>query len=352
MRTNLRPIDRNDFPAIEQMFFNIFRPRRGTPDPEFIKYFERLYFSGPTGGGGGLASNDGETIGSAIAFMPLTYVVHDREVTARLACAFMSKSPQSKAAARVVLSLRARGQDLLFTDSASPVSAGHWKAGGGVVLPVHSLDFQCVFRPMSYAMWRVGVPKFFDGLWNTVDSLVSRRRARNQKIEAPADREIDLESYAALAPKMIAHFSVRPKWDRAEIEWLLTMAKDNRTLGPLRFFSVDGADGNPIGCYAYFSDARGMVRVLDMLALPGKEPAVARAMYRRLAAEGTIEARGSAHPHLLTALSPLSGMRFRHRAFTCVATRHQDILDAVARNDIYIGGLAGESWSRLMTDFY
>jgi hypothetical protein len=45
-------------------------------------------------------------------------------------------------------------------------------------------------------------------------------------------------------------------------------------------------------------------------------------------------------------------MRFRHRAFTCVATRHQDIRDAIARNDIYIGGLAGESWSRLMTDFH
>lgn len=341
-----------DFPAIEAMFFSIFRPGRKQPDPAFIGYFERLFFTDPEGGpgGGGLVSQDGAEVVSAIAFMPITYIVQDRELTARLACAFMSSAPQSKAAARVVLSLRARGQDMLFTDSASPISAGHWSAGGGVVIPVSSLDWQCRFRPLSYAARRIGLPAALDRLWGGLDRLVSRRRRATPTAAIPADAEIDLAHYAGLAPEMIGHFAVRPKWERAEMEWQLRMAMDNRDLGRLRFFAVGGEQ--TLGCYAYFSGSRGAVRVLDVLARPGKEAAVVGALYKRLEAEGTTEARGAAHPHLLTALSPLPGMRFRHRAFTCVATRHQDIRDAIAHNDIYIGGLAGESWSRLMTDFF
>jgi hypothetical protein len=338
-----------DLPAIEQMFFSVFRPHRKAPDPAFREYFHRLFFTGPLGGqGGGLVSQDGAEVGSAIALMPITYVAYDRELTARLACAFMSRAPHSKAAARVVLSLRARGQEMLFTDSAATSAVGHWTAGGSVVIPINSLDWQCVFRPVANAARRIGLPRVVDGLWAVPDQVASRRHKHTPAV-TPSDFEISLSAYAARAPEMIAHFSVRPKWERTEMEWHLKMASENRPLGNLRFFSVGGEKAT--GCYAYFTNDRGVVRVLDVLALPGREVEVVQAMYDRLEAEGVIEARGSVHPHLLAALSPLPGMRFRHRAFTCVATRHQDIRDAIARHDIYIGGLAGESWSRLMTDF-
>lgn len=346
----LRYMTESDFPAVEEMFFKVFRPGRRTPDPRFRDYFHRLFQTGPIAEAGGvLVSQDGEEIGSAIALMPITYTAFDRELTARLACAFMSRAPQSKAAARVVLSLRARGQDMLFTDSAATTAVGHWTAGGSVVIPINSLDWQCVFRPVAYAAQRSRVPAWLDGAWKLIDNAIARHR-KQEIIAGPEDFEISLSAYAARAPEMIAHFSVRPKWERTEMEWHLTMATENQRLGKLRFFSVGGEKAS--GCYAYYSGRRGVVRVLDVLALPGKEAEVVRALYRRLAAEGTVEARGSAHPHLLAALSPLPGMRFRHRAFTCVATRHQDIRDAIARHDIYIGGLAGESWSRLMTDFF
>ena len=339
-----------DFPAIEEMFFKIFRPKRKAVDPAFVEYFERLFFTGPASEfGGGLVSQDGDSVGSAIALMPITYIAYDRELTARLACAFMSTAPQSKAAARIVLSLRARGQDMLFTDSAATSAVGHWTGGGSVVVPVNSLDWQCTFRPVAAAARRIGAPKAMDLFWVPADRVLSRRRT-HAPVSATADHEISLSAYAARAPEMIAHFSVRPKWERVEMEWQLKMASENRPLGALRFFAVGGE--NAIGLYAYFTNDRGIVRVLDILARPGKEAEVVRSLYSRLEGEGVVEARGSVHPHLLAALSPLPGMRFRHRAFTCVATRHQDIRDAIARNDIYIGGLAGESWSRLMTDFF
>src|SRR5690606_26321566 len=104
-----------------------------------------------------------------IALMPITYIVHDRELTARLACAFMSRAPHSKAAARIVLSLRARGQDMVFTDSAATPAVGHWTSGGGVVLPVNSLDWQCTFRPVAAAARKVAESALLDPLWRPLD---------------------------------------------------------------------------------------------------------------------------------------------------------------------------------------
>jgi hypothetical protein len=42
---------------------------------------------------------------------------------------------------------------------------------------------------------------------------------------------------------------------------------------------------------------------------------------------------------------------YRHKAFVCFLSRFPDLVEAAQRGDIYLGGLAGESWSRLMTDF-
>ena len=42
---------------------------------------------------------------------------------------------------------------------------------------------------------------------------------------------------------------------------------------------------------------------------------------------------------------------FRHRAFAMALTRVAEVNDAVMRGDIYVGGLAGEDWSRLMHNF-
>jgi hypothetical protein len=54
---------------------------------------------------------------------------------------------------------------------------------------------------------------------------------------------------------------------------------------------------------------------------------------------------------MMNALGRQSFLRLRHRGYFCVATRHDEINQAVLENDIYIGGLASEDWSRLLTDF-
>ncbi len=92
--------------------------------------------------------------------------------------------------------------------------------------------------------------------------------------------------------------------------------------------------------------------MLNVLSLPGREPAVLDAMFRHLDETGHVEARGRAQFALMAGLSLQRWLAFRHRAFTVVLTRVPEINDAVARGDVYVGGLAGEDWSRLLGDFH
>lgn len=345
---------RADLPQIERMFLANFRPGRPRHD-DFSAYFERLFFESPFGAtDSGLVSigADGAVVG-AVGFLPMRFSAHGRAFTARMACAFIGDERQPRAAARIAMALRARGQDMVFSDSASPASADFCTAAGGVVLPVQGLDWHCRFRPLAAGWRRIrGAPKILDGAMRGLDAMLSKLRSHRQRRLVLSVTEIEASDFADLVPAMLAHFAVRPDWSRDELLWLLAMASENRTLGRLRFFALIDAHGATLGCYAAYFDERRRVRVLDVLTLPRHEADVVDALCATLDATGMVEVIGAAHPHLLPSLSLQRGLYFRHRAFTCLSTRHDDIREAIARNDIYLGGLAGESWSRLMTDFF
>lgn len=350
-KRHLRPITEADLPQVERLFFDVFRNGKGDRTG-FADYFRRLFLDGPHAGGGLASDGEGDTIAAVIAFVPMRYKIYDETVTAKLSCAFMADTRFPKAAARVVMSLRARSQDLLFTDSGSHAGVGHWLAGGGAGLPVQSLDWRCRFLPVTAAAQKLRLPGILDGAAKAIDRLAARLRPRPQPTASLSSHEITAQDFADLVPTMLEQFPVRPDWSREELLWLLGFAAENRTLGELRFFAFSDASGKPAGCLAGYFDRRGRVRVLDLLTLPGKEAGVVASALAFLQARGTVEASGVAQPHLLFSLSPHRGVSYRHRSFSCVATRFDAVKTAITHNEIYMGGLAGEGWSRLMTDFY
>jgi hypothetical protein len=58
-----------------------------------------------------------------------------------------------------------------------------------------------------------------------------------------------------------------------------------------------------------------------------------------------------AQPFLMAALGQVRGMGFVPRGAYCISTRHAEIVTAVQSGDAYLGGLFGEDWSRLLSDF-
>lgn len=342
---------RDDLPQVEALFFDIFRGGSGNR-AGFSDYFSQLFLEGRFAGGGLVSDGASGQIGAAIAFVPMRYRIYDDVVTAKLTCAFMADKRYPKAAARVVMSLRARYQDLLFTDTGSHEGAGHCLAGGGAALPVQSLDWRCRFKPVSALVRRLKLPAIVDGIAGLADEGIKALRPRATPQKFLEMTEIGRDQFAQLVPSLIARFPVRPDWTQDELLHLLAFAEQNGRLGTLRYFGFIDRTGEYVGCLAAYFGPRKSVRVLDLLAFAGKEAPVAATMLAELGAWGTVEASGGLQPHMVGALSPHRGVTFRHRSFTCVATRFGSVKTAIERNEIYMGGLAGEGWSRLMTDFF
>jgi hypothetical protein len=144
---------------------------------------------------------------------------------------------------------------------------------------------------------------------------------------------------------------VRPLWSEDELSWLVSLAAQNTRLGAFTIRAVEDQAGAVIGCFVYYAAPGRTAHVLNILSLPGQEITVLDAMFRHLDRAGHLEARGRAQPALMQGLSLQHWLVFRNKAFAVALTRSPDVNDAVTRGDVYVGGLAGEDWSRLMTDF-
>jgi hypothetical protein len=132
---------------------------------------------------------------------------------------------------------------------------------------------------------------------------------------------------------------------------LVQAASLNRSLGALQCRIVRSEDGRTIGAFLFFGRANRTANVLNVLCEEGRELDVTVAMFASLDKDGYAVAAGMGQPFLMNAISRQRWLSFRHRGYFCMVTRHADVKGAALSNDIYIGGLASESWSRLLTDF-
>lgn len=359
----VRAMERSDLPAIADLFTRTFRKNNHATDSQLAGYLETVFFSSPlyTPDVGSLVHlNETSAIDSAILAMPVEFIVHGRPVTARVLCAFMAEGKSGAAgAARLARMLRAARQDFCFTDNASPVSADHWVAGGGLVLPVQSLEWHRTFRPAAAAldMARRRVKLLaklpLQGLARIADRFV--RRSRTSFAAAPQDgvtsTPISLPQLMEQAQLMMERFSVHPVFSKPEFDWLVAAAKLNTALGELQCRSIADAQGKTIGCYLYFgADGRNAV-VMNVFCHERQEALVVAQIFADLDNLGYASAQGMAQPFLTQAVLRQRHLVHKHTGYFCLVTRHADLKEAAIGDGFYAGGLASESWSRLLHDF-
>lgn len=227
------------------------------------------------------------------------------------------------------------------------------------MLPIQSLEWHRAFKPLTAAAIAYGraVPVLRSRAvlapLSWLDQAMRRRRPSIKPAAVPECRTIPAtpDAFFACAAPMLFRFPVRPVWDREEFDWLVGIASQNRHLGELHVRIVLDCGGQPIGAFLYFGRKGREATVLNLLCAAGREFDVVGQMLSSLDAEGYACASGIAQPFMMNAISRQRWLSFKHRGYFCLVTRHADIKEAALRNDIYIGGLASESWSRLLTDF-
>lgn len=359
----VRPMSRDDIPAVARLFSKIFRNRSGEVASGLEDYLETVFFGSPHyRPEHGSVVHDGANgqIDSTILAVPMEFSVHGRPLVARLLCAFMADGKEGAAgAARLARQMRAHRQDFCFSDNASPVSADHWVAGGGIVLPIQSLEWRRVFQPLTAGAIRAGrrmawlrSPGLL-GLSRWLDGALVRRRGAFAPAPVTGCRVVPAspEEFVDCARPMIERFPIRPVWAKQEFDWLVRIAVMNRSLGDMQCRIVLDESGQGIGAFLFFGRKGHAATVLNIVCTAGRAFDVVGQMFASLDAEGYASASGPAQPFLMNAISRQRWLSFKHRGYFCMVTRHAELKDAALRNDIYIGGLASESWSRLLTDF-
>jgi hypothetical protein len=352
-----------DVPAVGRLFNKIFRKRDGEAGDDLRRYLQTIFFDSPhySADKGSVVYEDGAgEICSTILSVPMEFAVNGRPIVGRLLCAFMADGKAgATGAACLARTMRASRQDFCFSDNASPVSADHWVAGGGHVLPIQSLEWRRSFRP--FKAWALTIGRHFRLARSSLlsaplalaDRILRKRRAKAKPAPAAgcSTRAIEPAAFAAIAEPMLERFAIRPIWSQHAFEWLVAVAAANASLGELLCREVVGDGGRVIGAYLYFGKAGEQATVLNMVCENGREFDVTAQMFHALDAEGYAFAVGSAQPFLMNAVSRQRWLSFHHRGYFCLVTRHADLKEAALRNDIYVGGLASETWSRLLTDF-
>ncbi|AOO81551.1 hypothetical protein [Bosea vaviloviae] len=375
----VRPMRPADIAAVAQLFLKIFRKTDKPPDADLQDYLRTLLLASPSyteATGTQVYEQQDGFIRSALLAVPMRFTAYGDILPGRLLGVFMTDGQKEAAgAAQLVLALRPRRTDFAFCDSASPTSCNHLLAIGGKPIPLQNLEWARSFRPVGVLAARFGERllrgkasggkasgskgKILGGMVSGLSALarpldgVLRRLLPGEAEQAGAARvvEMPIPSFLMQAPRLVAHYAVRPLWTEEELSWVVSLAAQNTRLGAFTIRSVIDRTDAIIGCFVYYAAPGRTAHVLNVLSLPGQEPTVLNAMFRHLDDTGHVEARGRAQSALMVGLSLQRWLVFRHRAFTFALTKLPEINDAVMRGDIYIGGLAGEDWSRLLSDF-
>ncbi|OJT97907.1 MAG: hypothetical protein BGN83_09220 [Rhizobium sp. 63-7] len=358
-RGHVRAMRRSDIPAVHALFAQAFRK---DAEADFVCYIEALFFDNPNyseADGSLVYENGNGAVNSVILALPMPFSVHGRRVMGRLICAFMSdRTPSgSLGAAHLILSIRASQVDLCFTDNAAPVSADHCLASGGSILSPESLEWRRVFRPFRAsvlspetkvpALFRPGVARAL-GL---ADRMLLRWKPSTLPPAPPGctTKDAPLPAFLECAEAMTERFPVRPIWSKDDFDWLTRMAGANRRLGQLQCRTVE-AKGRTIGAFLFFANPRNVATVLNVVCEEGREGEVVGQMFASLSQDHAA-ATGMTSAHIMNALMRQRQLTFRHRGYFCISSRHEDLMNTARAGQIYIGGLASERWSKLVTGF-
>ncbi|MFA5900367.1 MAG: hypothetical protein WC829_14790 [Hyphomicrobium sp.] len=359
MTESVRPIHRDDVPAVAEMFTRVFMKRRAAAGVALYAYLEDLLF--PASGGEPRSRVFVDAAGGVRGFIgvwPRRMVLEGRTIEAAAAGSLMVDHPETypTAGARLLRSYLSGPQDLSFSETANAISQRMWEKVGGERLPVASLDWLRVLSPAGFSV--ATASRAFRPLWMMrplaagIDRVIEAAGSNPFVLAGDTagfrDADATQSEILQLIPELSRAYQLRPDWHSPELELLLSHAQTKERYGELHSRIVYAQrTGNPVACYLYYARRGDTARVLQVLAQPEATGAALDSLFRHAAALGCVGVRGRSDPGLLDALVSRRCVLYSGAAMV-IHARNKALLDEVRRSRTLLSGLAGESWNRLI----
>ena len=360
---SVRPLGVEDLERVAALFLTKFRHSRRLRDRAITRtahYMRQLYLG--DGESKALVQiNPQGRLGGFMGVLKACYEFNGTALNAAIIGPFMTDSTADRGWAGPQL-LRALHQgefDLYLTDSANRASLAFARPMKYQLLPVHCLEWTCVFRPgaMAAAMLRrrwPGLPRLaLDPCAKAFDVLAKRR------FESPVPHSsshrvhhqpIDAAQFAERLPTLMADYSLRPSWHDGELPRLLALAAEKRADGPLHFGGTFDEAGRMLGCHAFYAEPGDIASLLQIQASGSHWAATLDGLIVATRNMGCVGITGQTQSRFMPQLFGYPDVFFRYAGGTMVRSRIAEVVEAVRSGDIFVGGLMGDRWTRLSSD--
>lgn len=356
----VRPMRREDLPAIGRLFEAVFRRREQAAPEALIRHLADIYLDHPWHDEATpsliFESEDGAVDGF-VGVLPLRLRFGERRLSGAVAGSLMVRDAARRpmAGARLLRVFLNGKQDISFGDTTNATSEGLWRRLGGSALPLASMEWLKIVRPARFAAGVAANRMAWAGfalnpLGSAIDAIVRLVRRRRPFDPAWDAQTVDDEGFIAAltALSRTDEFALDLEPDIAR--WFLRQAALKQRHGPLHRRIVRDRGGRIIGAYLIYGRRGQPAEMLQTLTDARHGDAVLASMGRFADEIGCSAVRGRTQPVLMQALFR-AGCLMRHRSFTVVDTRDAALMQAIERG-ASLGGFFGETWTRIVSDTF
>lgn len=353
----VRPLRRDDMPAVGRLFEAVFWRRDQAPSQALLDHLSAVYLDHPWQDGSTpslVFESANGAIDGFVGVLPLRLVWNGRMLKGAVAGSLMVRDAAHRpmAGARLLRVFLNGPQDISFGDTTNATAEGLWRRLGGGTLPMSSMEFMKIVRPARFAATvaanRVRWARFVLKPVGSLIDGVARLFRRKPSEPGWQDESVDDGAFIAAMAALRKTSELTLADDPAALRWLLEQAALKRRHGPLHRRVVRDKAGRIIGAYLIYAQRGEPAELLQVMNAPRHGDAVLASMDRFADDTGCSAVRGRTQTALLPALFR-AGCLMRHRSFTVIDTKDSALMQSVEHRST-LGGFFGETWLQIVSD--
>jgi hypothetical protein len=348
-RIRLREFVPSDAPAVAALHART-QPESAWPsEAARAGYFREVLLHNPWRDPGmpSWVAEDGARIAGFFGVLPRRMLFRGRPVRVAVGCQLMVDPEHRRSFLALELMKRffAGPQDLSVADGANDASRRCWEACGGLASPLHTLHWTRLLRP-ARGLLHLAAGRTLNLLGGPLAALADAC-LRLGGAREPGLREAPLDP-SGLAEAVAHHrgaFTLRPDYEPAALDWLLSQARAKRRHGELQGALLRDRGGRAAGWFLYYANT-GVSKVLSVGGAREQLPAVLEALFAHARARGAAALEGRLEPHVAAALKGKRCLLQNRGIATLLHARDPALLVPFLRGDALFTRLEGEWWTR------